>query len=419
VLGDDWESATASGVLSEEQMRRNLARFASRAYRRPAQPEEIDRLLQLIAVRRQAGKSPLEAYADGLKAILCSPSFLYLDEADDTQLSSYALASRLSYFLWSSMPDEELLELAAQDKLQEPETLRAQVERLLKDPRSDAFIEGFLASWLTLRDLGSMPPDRSKFNEYYHYDLQQAMRQETQLFTRHLIDRNLSIANFLHSDFTFVNKPLAKFYGLAPPEGHEFQRVQLGDGRRGGLLGQASVLTVTANGIDTSPVVRGVWLLENILGTPPSPPPPDVEPLDPDIRGATTIREQLQKHRSVASCYDCHRKIDPLGFALENFDPIGGWRETYNGRTKIDAAGELPTGQAFQDVQGLKEILVQRRDQFATALATKLLAYATGRPAESSDRGHVDQIVARLKESGYGLHDLIELVVVSPPFQSK
>ncbi len=307
--------------------------------------------MQVIAIRRQAGQSDLEAYADGLKAVLCSPNFLYLDEPASGRLSSYALASRLSYFLWSSMPDAELLKLADADKLQNPNVLEAQVERMLNDPKSAAFVDGFLESWLTLRDLGSMPPDRGQFTAFYHYDLKSAMREETRLFTRHLLTENLSVDHFLDADFTFINRPLAKLYGLKTPEGSGFERVELPDGRRGGLLGQAAILTVSANGIETSPVVRGVWLLDNILGTPPSPPPPDVEPLDPDVRGTTTIRERLNKHRSSASCADCHRKIDPLGFALENFDPIGRWRDTYGKNTKIDASGELPNGKSFQDVE--------------------------------------------------------------------
>lgn len=417
VLGDDWASAHAAGGPSQEQMREHLTQFASRAYRRPARDQEIDRLMQLIQTRQQAGCTPMEAYGDGLKAVLCSPAFLYLEEPPGP-LSSYALASRLSYFLWSSMPDARLADLAAGDKLREPEVLAGEVERMLKDPRSDAFIDGFLNSWLTLRDLGSMPPDRNKFESYYRGDLQTAMRRETQLFVRRLIDEDLSIANFLDADFTYVNKPLAKLYGIDPPAGSGFERVKLTDQRRGGLLGQASVLTVTANGIDTSPVVRGVWLLENILGTPPSPPPPDVEPLDPDIRGAITIREQLQKHRSVASCYDCHRKIDPLGFALENFDAIGRWRTSY-GKTTIDASGELPSGQTFQDVQDFKKLLLERREQFSAALTARLLAYATGRPSQPADRGQIDQIIRQHSDQGHGLRTLIQLIAASEPFRSK
>jgi hypothetical protein len=424
VLGDDWESVQASGLLSEEQMRGHLTRFASRAYRRPAEAEEIDRLMRLISLRRQSGRSPLEAYRDGLSAVLCAPGFLYQEERGNARLSPYALASRLSYFLWSSMPDQQLLDLAAAGKSHEPAVLTAQAQRLLADSRSAAFIDGFLDSWLTLRDLGSMPPDRSKFDDYYRFDLASAMQHETRLFTRHLLDNNQSIVNFLDSDFTFVNKVLAKHYGLEPPQGSGFERVSLRDRRRGGLLGQASVLTVTANGIDTSPVVRGVWLLENIFGTPPSPPPPDVEPLDPDIRGATTIREQLQKHRSVASCYDCHRKIDPPGFALENFDAIGTWREHYgqsDGKTAlaIDSSGQYPDGQEFADIVGLKALLTARVDPFARCLTEKLLAYSLGRTLEAGDRPHVDRIVADAKAKGYGLKDLLLLIAQSEPFQTK
>ena len=417
VLGDDWERAHQSGMLTDEEMRGHLNRFVSRAYRRPARAEEIDRLLQLITVRRQSGRSPLEAYGDGLKAVLCSPSFLYLDEAGDAGLSSHAIASRLAYFLWSSMPDEELSELAAKDTLRDPEVLRGQVSRMLNDSRSDALVDGLLDSWLTLRDLGSMPPDREKFDDYYRYDLQTAMRTETRLFTKRLLDENLSVVQFLDSDFTFVNQPLAKMYGLESPRGSGFVMVKLPDHRRGGLLGQASVLTVTANGIDTSPVVRGVWLLENILGTPPSPPPPDVPPLDPDVRGAKTIRDQLQKHRTSSSCADCHRKIDPLGFPLENFDAIGNWRDSYNGQAKIDSAGELPNGRKFADIQGLKAVLVDQQKQFVAALTTKLVSYATGRQVHATDRLHIAHVVNQLNERGNGLRDLVELVATSDMFR--
>jgi cytochrome c553 len=424
VLGDDWEAANATGVLSQEAIRRHLTEFTARAYRRPVENDEIDRLMRLIAVRRESGRSPLEAYRDGLCAVLCAPGFLYLDEPGDTELDSYALASRLSYFLWSSMPDQPLLDLAASGALRKPEILAEQARRMLGDPRSAGFIEGFLDRWLALRDLGSMPPDRVKFGNYYRYDLQASMRQETRLFTRHLLDGNQSIANFLDSDFTFVDEPLARHYGLAPPPGSGFAMVPLADRRRGGLLGQASVLTVTANGIDTSPVVRGIWLLENILGTPPSPPPPDVEPLDPDVRGATTIREQLEKHRKVATCYECHRKIDPPGFALENFDAVGAWREKYDAAgdgkaLAIDPAGQLPDGRAFADVAGLKTLLKSRLDQFAHCLTEKLLSYALGRMLTPADRPRVSRIAAEARSQGYGLRDLVLLVVRSEPFQRR
>lgn len=430
LLGDDCEQILASGKLTQRQIGTLLSRFMSRAYRRAPRDEEVDRIVRVVtAQQQQQGRSPLEAYADGLKAVLCSPGFLYLEEGtpatkpdgdeNGTSLSSTALASRLSYFLWSSMPDAALRKAADDDSLQEPEVLRAQVERMLKDDKSNALVDGFLDSWLNLRELGASPPDRNRFRAYYHYDLGAAMRQETRLFTRYLIDENLSLSNFLNSDFTFVNRRLAEMYGIPAPEGHEFQRVNLQDGRRGGLLGQASVLTVTANGIDTSPVVRGVWMLENILGTPPSPPPADVEPLDPDIRGAKSIRDQLRKHRETPSCYDCHRKIDPLGFALENFDPIGRWRSNYARKTKIDASGELPGGERFEDVVGLKRILVKRQDQFARALAETLLAYGAGRRLTPADRPQVDQLLKDLRAREYRMRDLIHLVVSSDLFQAK
>lgn len=417
VFGDACEEILASRMMSPDQMRRQLADFATRAYRRPATGEEIDRLLQLIAARRAAGADALDAWADALQAVLCSPAFLYLDEpATDGKLTPRAVAARLSYFLWSSLPDAQLAKLADTGELMKPSVLAGEAERLLADSRSMALIDGFLDGWLTLRDLGSMPPERGQFRAYYQYDLKAAMRQETRLFARHLVDENLSVVNFLDSDFTFVNAPLARLYGIEASAGHAFQRVTLTDRRRGGLLGQASVLTVTANGIDTSPVVRGVWLLENLLGTPPSPPPPDVEPLDPDVRGARTIREQLQKHRETTACNDCHRKIDPLGFALENFDAIGRWRTRYDGKQPVDASGQLPNGQRFEDVRGLKRVLVDQQQLFVRALTTRLLEYALGRHVEPGDRPQIDAIVAEFQRRGNGLRDLIKCVALSKPF---
>ncbi len=419
VLGDDWLGASESGSLSNTQMRNALRHFVSRAYRRPAEEEDIDRVMQVIAARKKAGRSSIEAFGDGLKVVLCSPHFLYLTNSESSPTASHALASRLSYFLWSSMPDGKLLELADNGRLLEPGVLDGQVQRMLDDAKSDALVDGFLSSWLTLSDLGSMPPDRGDFPDFYHYDLDSAMRRETHLFLRHLIDENLDVVNFLDSDFTFVNPPLAKLYGIETPEGTGFQKVQLTDRRRGGLLGQASVLTVTANGIDTSPVVRGVWLLENVLGTPPSPPPPDVKPLDPDIRGAKTIRDQLKKHRDVASCNDCHRKIDPMGFALENFDPIGGWRDSYGRKAAVDSSGRLPSGKSFNDIVQLKEILLDQKGQFVRALTGKLMAYAIGRKIDPSDRPDIDAIIAAGGEKGDGMRDLIRLIVQSDPFREK
>lgn len=420
VLGADCGSILESGEMSDVQIRTQLAAFVTRAYRREVRADEIERVMEVIKARKQSGRSSLEAYADGLKMVLTSPGFLYHNASGEKQLTPTDLASRLSYFLSSTQPDEELTAVATSGALKQPTVRLAQAERLLADSRSDAFVEGFLDSWLTLRDLGSQPPDRGSFRDYYRFDLGSAMKRETLLFTRHLIDKNLPLTNFLDSKFTFVNRPLARLYGMEPPKKPGFHKVTLSDNRRGGLLGQASVLTVTANGIDTSPIVRGVWVLENILGTPPSPPPPDVEPLDPDIRGAKTIREQLRKHRDSPTCFSCHRKIDPLGFALETFDPIGRWRTNYRlGRrvgAKIDASGELAGGSTFADVRGLKKLLVERQNQFTRSLAEKLLAYATGRRVSVLDRPIVEDILTELEQSGGGLRDLIRLVVASDIF---
>ena len=425
LLGENCEQILKTEKLSKEESRRLLMLFAQRAWRRKIADGEVERLMSVVDTRRASGRTPIEAFADGAKAVLCSPNFLYLDESTDKsndaekQLSATALATRLSYFLWSSMPDEQLRWLAASGQLRKPAVIKAQVERMLQDKKSDAFIDGFLGSWLNFRDLGSTPPDRSKFRAFYHYNLDDAMRQETKLFMRHMLDEDLDIANFLDSDFTFVNKPLARMYGIEAPKGYQFEKVSLTNRRRGGLLGQASILTLTANGIDTSPVVRGVWVLENILGTPPSPPPPDVEPIDPDIRGAKTIRDQLKKHRSVASCNDCHRKIDPLGFALENYDPIGRWRGFYSRKAKVDASGELPNGKSFKDIEGLKRILVGHQSQFAKALTEKLLAYAIGRKLTISDRPEVDSILSATNDGRDGFRSLIRHAVQSELFRSE
>ncbi len=427
---DEWPPASQRAVLGDkpfapERTEEILRDFADRAYRRPATDQEVERLLSVAKKRRSAGREPLGALKDALKVALCSPSFLYLDDraadaadAKAQRLTQAAFASRLAYFLWSTMPDEELLGLARKGRLFEPKTLRAQVDRLLADPRAEAFYEGFTDSWLNLRDLGGMPPDRKDFAVYYEKNLRPLMLTESRLFTRCLVEENLSLTNYIDSDFTFVNKTLAQFYGFPEMSGYEFQKVSFKNRRRGGLLGQAGVLTVTANGIETSPVMRGIWTLVNLFGTPPPPPPDDVEPLDPDIRGTTTIRDRLAKHRVTPACNGCHRKIDPPGFALENFDPIGRWRDRYDSRRPIDASGDLPSGETFDDVVSLKKILLGRQEQFARMLAGKLLTYGSGRRLEAVDRAELDRIVAEAGKVDYGMRDLLQLVVESPILQS-
>ena len=415
------QAVLSQKAFSPEKRRELLQSFATRAYRRPATQNEVDRLVAVGEKRVSTGHSPLDGFKAALKAALCSPGFVYLSQETQNgsnKLSSNALASRLSYFLWSTMPDDELM---SQD-LTKPEVLLAQTRRMLQDKRSDAFVAGFLDSWLNLRNLGGMPPDRGEFEEYYSKGFQDAFKIETRMFMRDLIDRDASLVNFLDSDYSFLNQPLATHYELGdlgdPAKAHEFRKVSFKTDKRGGLLGMGSVLTITANGIETSPVTRGVFLLENILGRPPPPPPDDVPAIDPDVRGAKSIRELLSKHRESPNCYGCHQKIDPLGFALENFDAIGDWRPRI-GKTKIDSGGELPSGEKFEDVAGLKKILVQRKDLFARMLTDRLLTYACGRRMEALDEATVEKIVTELPKKQYGLRSLIEAVIMSEPFLNR
>lgn len=410
--------------LTRANLRPTLQRFASRAYRRPVNDVEIDNLMRLVDSRLSTGCSVSVAFQDALKMVLCSPGFLYHEPIHnaDGVLSQTALATRLSYFLTGSTPDETLRSLAQQNRLGEPEAIREQTRRLLATESSDAFVRGFLDGWLNLRAVGDMPPDRNKFQEYYARNLPEDMREETFAMVRHLINENGSLTDLLSCEYTFINRDLAKLYGLGdrvPPddESHLLRRVLLPSGFRGGLLGHASVLTVTANGIETSPILRGVWLLENILGTPPSSPPDDVPTIDPDVRGAKSIRDLIEKHRSAPACAECHRKIDPLGFALESFDAIGRHRMKYENGAPIDPSGTLPSGQSFNDVTGLKELLLSRQDFFARLLTEKLLTYGLGRRLEPSDMGTVDRITQSLEAEGYPMASLIEEITVCELFR--
>ncbi|MFP6764024.1 MAG: DUF1592 domain-containing protein, partial [Planctomycetaceae bacterium] len=398
---------------------RHLVRFATQAFRRPVTPREMEPYAALVRRCEARDRTTVEALQVGYQAVLSSTPFLHLPEFHE-KLSDYELASRLSYFLWSSMPDAILFDLAGRGELHRSDVLRAQVGRMLQDPKSAAFIEHFTDRWLRLDRIGSMPPDRKRYRDYYVENLDVAMKRETHLFFGYILQQNLDVATFIQSDFTFANRGLAALYGMPPMADAELVKVPVTDRRRGGLLGQASVLTATANGIDTSPVIRGVWVLENLLGTPPPPPPPDVEPLAPDLRGALTIREQLARHRDVPGCRDCHSRIDPLGFALENFGPIGEWRDEYPGqRTRINAAAELNDGERYRDIVEFRALLMKRRHLVTRNLAGKLLAYATGRMMEASDRGTLDRMAESVRAQGSGLQDLVHAVVQSEPFRTK
>jgi len=420
IFGDDTDAAK----VDIDQL---VLRFTSRAFRQPVKPKDVRHYADFIRKRIDNGDSPAVAIKLGLAAILTSPRFLYLDEGNDEsdpRLTPFEFASRLSYFLWSSMPDSELISAAESGRLSNRDELTSQVNRMLRDEKAHAFVEHFTDSWLRINILGSMPPDLRTFDSYYDDRLETFFKQETRLFFADLVESNGSIVNLLDSDYVFVNDALAKHYGIDNVFGEHFRRVALQPKHhRGGLLGQGSVLTVTANGIETSPVVRGVWVLENIFGTPPSPPPPDVVPLEPDTRGTTTIREQLARHRTVAACADCHRKIDPAGFALEFYDPVGGYRSRYSARggrgIAVDGSGQLPSGETFEDEQGLKQLLVDRKDRFAEALTAKLLTYATGRSMTFRDDSDIKKTAAACAGNGYGLRDLIIGVVTCETFQKR
>ncbi len=416
-----------------------LRKFTREAFRRPVTQEDLVPYITLARnARSQQRRSSEEAIRIAFKAVLVSPDFLYLKEAagEDGHLKPHELANRLSYFLWSSMPDEELFALADSGEILDPGLLKNQVNRMVKLSATTAFVDGFSASWLQLDKLGSMPPDEKQFEVFYRNDLESAMRKETQWFIRHVLNQNRPITDFLTSRYTFLNENLARHYGIEGVSGDHFRKVELPkDGQRGGLLGHASVLTLTANGVDTSPVVRGVWVLEAILGTTPSPPPPDVEPLDPDVRGATTIRERLAKHRDVETCRDCHAKIDPYGFPLEFYDPIGGFRPNYYRRVQqwkgywrstrqvnlaaVDGSSTLPSGEGVKAPFELKRALMKRTDQFTRSLTEKLLTYACGRTMTLRDQPEIERIASMCAKNGYGFRDLIHLIVASKTFQTR
>jgi len=411
-----------------------LNAFAEKAYRRPL-TEEDKKPIRVLYEKRIAEKAaPRQAALDSLKLILCSPSFLYLSEITDESakaLKPHDLATRLSFALWATPPDEALLAAAKSGKLTQDAELKKHIERMLSDERINGFVNGFIDSWLNLRDLGSQPPPRETNRAYYAEDLPSSMKAEARLFFRDLLKNNGSVAQFIDCEHTFVDKKLAKLYEL--PEAKTlrladgFQKVSLkGNNHRGGLLGMAAVLTVSANGVETSPVTRGVWVTENFLGFPP-PPPPDVVPaIDPDVSGATTIRDRLAKHRADAACAECHRKIDPLGFSLEAYDAVGRWRKKYpaaNKRTKpaeIDTTGEFPSGETYTDFAGFTRVIRDTRaDHFTRHLIRQLLTYTTGRTMELADDLPLDQLHDQLKKQGLGLKTLMVECLMSDVFRSR
>ncbi len=382
--------------------------------------------MELTLARLDQGRTFEQAVRAGVTAVLCSPHFLLVNQ--EPTVDDYTLAARLWLFLWSSMPDGELMQLASEGKLSDPRVRRAQVDRMIRDPKIDRFVENFTGQWLDLRDIEFTTPDQKLYPEYDELFLR-SIKAETHGFFRHILTNNLTVLNFVDSDFAVVNQRLATHYGIPGVRGHEhFRVVKLPDDNiRGG------VLKVTANGTTTSPVVRGAWVLDNLLGQPSPPPPAGVPAVEPDIRGATTIREQLDLHRANESCARCHSRIDPPGFALEEFDVIGGQRDWYRSLGKtgdrvaktnyrvgppVQKGCVLFGGRPFTGFVEFRQRLMETPDTIARALATKLLVYGCGRPVTTSDRKVVDSVVDSARQNNFGLRSMIHAVVDSELFLS-
>jgi hypothetical protein len=448
--------AHKEGLDKREAAREVLTRFATKAYRRPVTKDEVERLLKLVDLA-QKNKEPWEGGVSlAMQAVLCSPKFLFrveLDHRPDSKdphpIDDYQLASRLSYFLWSTMPDDELFDLAAKKQLHQ--NIRPQVERMLKDKKAYALVENFAAQWLQLRLLKNHSPDSKLFPDFDE-QLRVAMAKETELFFNAVMSENRSILDLIDSNFTFMNNRLARHYGIADtngnrvgqkaiapagtafaeqpkfgkfgkgggrqPQNDEFRRVTFADSERGGILTQASILTITSNPTRTSPVKRGVWVLEQILGAPPPPPPPNVPELEEKGQLKGTLRERMEQHRKNPSCANCHARMDPIGFAFENFNAIGKFRTTDEG-SPIDPSGVLPNGQKFNGPKKLKQILMGKKELFARTLVEKMVTYGTGRGVEYYDKTAVDQIVMALAKNDFRFSTLVVEITQSDPFRMR
>jgi len=422
-----------------EHLREMIERIGPRALRRPLQDDEAQAFANLAKPALEAKRGFDDAARVAFRALFSSPQFLF-HSAEPGPLNDYALATRLSYFLWKSAPDDQLFRLAGEGRLVEEKTLSAQVNRMLNDPKSARFVRDFLDQWIGLNRIDATTPDDKLYPEYDDI-LRQGMLAETRAFFRELIARNLPVRNLVDSDFTFLNRRLAEHYRIPDVAGEALRRVDLPSwSPRGGLMTQASVLKITANGTTTTPVKRGNFVLSTLLGRAVSSPPPAVEPIEPDTRGATTIRELLDKHRNVEKCAVCHRKIDPPGFALESFDPIGGYRTRYRstengdqpvrklrGRwiyeyklgPKVDASGTTEEGEAFRDVRGFKKFMLKHEKDIARNLLANLVAYATGGEIQFADRTELDRILKRLEPAGFNTRTMIHEVVQSRMFRNK
>ena len=405
----------------------NIKLFTRKAFRRPVRQEELARLFQIMRSAWEQDASELEIMKTVTTAVLANPNFLFRIEDDSfpnqdigsiRALNGFELASRLSYFLWSSMPDERLFHLAEQNQLQDPAVLEAETKRMLQDPKARALVDNFAGQWLQLRDVERLSPDPKLFPNYSKA-LAGSMRQETELFFSAIIDQDRSILEFLNGDYTYVDERLASHYGMEGVKGDAFRRVSLNGGQRRGILTHASILTLTSNPTRTSPVKRGKWILENILNEPPPPPPSDVPDLEEGGETLGTLREQMEQHRANPSCASCHRTMDAIGFGLENFDAVGVWRD-HDGKEFIDASGQLPGNKNFQGAGELMEILTdEKKVAFARCLTEKMLTYALGRGLVSFDRCAINDAVAALKRNDYRFSVMVTSIVTSDPFMMR
>ncbi len=425
VTGDENATAVAA-----------IRRVAEKAWRRPVEDAELTQYLDLFKEERLANTGFDDSLYHAITALFISPNFLYFRESEG-ELDSHQIANRLSYFLTRSSPDQELRDLA--DKGDLSGNLVPQAERLMAGPNFERFIRDFTDAWLDLREMEDTSPDAKLFPTYDHH-LHVSLPAETKAFVTDLIRSNLPVRNIVKSDYAMLNDRLAKHYDLPPVGNTEIRKVKIpADSVRGGLITQGSILKVTANGTNTSPVMRGVWILERILGTPPQPPPAGIPGIEPDIRGAETLRQILEKHRDSESCAACHQKIDPPGFALESFDPVGGFRERFRTTADgekvegnvlgkrieyklglpVDCSGELPDGRKFSTFVEFRDMLAGEQEQLARAFATKLLTFATGREMGFSDLPEIERIVSSTAKGGYGAEDILKAAVASEIFLTK
>jgi hypothetical protein len=408
----------------EVEARKHLDWFASRAYRRPVTKEEMDRLMTVFQMGIRTGDGYEKAMQLCCQAVLCNPNFLFRVELDSTTpgaraLNSYELASRLSYFIWSSLPDETLYAAAKSGDLTKPEVLKEQVLRMLKDPRSGAIVDNFAMQWLQLRKIYNFQPDKRLYPDY-NEALMNAMIDESKMVFANVMTEDRPVTDFIDSKYTFVNEALAKHYGIAGVSGETMRKVSTEGTGRGGVLTQGAVLAITSNPTRTSPTKRGRWILEQILGTPPPPPPPGVDDLSKTsaVNASLSLRQQMEMHRKNPACAVCHTKMDALGFGFENYDPIGRWR-TKDGNTVIDTSAVLPDGSKFTGPAQLKAVLMNNKKDFVHSFVEKLMTFALGRGVDMADKCFVDEVVKKAEPSGYKFSSIVQGIANSDPFKKR